>query len=329
LMRVRDVVLTVNREYIKSAAQADEYRTEPPFKLQGSYRNMNRMAERVLAVMNDAELESLIVSSYESDAQTLTTGTEANLLKFKELLDKLTPAERDRWEHIKRAFVQTVKLKGVGTEDKFGQAIVQLSTFSDGLEAIRRAVADGVTRLTERDGDEAERPLRLAPEVEQQAADLVGQVRELRGGLERIGEALAGTQAGPAELLERLVDELRQISAAAGRRGLPVVVREDMSDAEGGESDSAEGPGRPAGPADDQRITVVNKLPRTVMNVLERQFELMQNWLAPLLATATAQTAELQQLRQSLEACLRDYEALVGRLGEARGRRPRGGGRNP
>lgn len=72
---------------------------------------------------------------------------------------------------------------------------------------------------------------------------------------------------------------------------------------------------------DDQRITVVNKLPRTVMNVLERQFELMQNWLAPLLQTATAQTAELQQLRASLEACLRDYESLVGRLEEAKGRR--------
>ena len=46
LIRVRDVVLKVNREYIRSAAQSDEYRTEPPFKLQGSYRNMNRIAEK-------------------------------------------------------------------------------------------------------------------------------------------------------------------------------------------------------------------------------------------------------------------------------------------
>ena len=56
LMRVRDVVLRVNREYIRSAAQADDYRTEPPFKLQGSYRNMNRIAEKVLPMMNDDEL---------------------------------------------------------------------------------------------------------------------------------------------------------------------------------------------------------------------------------------------------------------------------------
>ena len=49
LLRVRDAVLRVNRAYIRSAAQADAYRTEPPFKLQGSYRNMNRIAERVAA----------------------------------------------------------------------------------------------------------------------------------------------------------------------------------------------------------------------------------------------------------------------------------------
>ena len=49
LMRVRDVVLTVNDQYIRSAAQADAYRTEPAFKLQGSYRDMNKIAERSCA----------------------------------------------------------------------------------------------------------------------------------------------------------------------------------------------------------------------------------------------------------------------------------------
>ena len=91
LIRVRDVVLGVNREYIRSAAQVDDYRTEPPFKLQGSYRNMNRIAEQVSPVMNDSELQTLILSQYEQDAQTLTTGAEANLLKFKELGGWATP----------------------------------------------------------------------------------------------------------------------------------------------------------------------------------------------------------------------------------------------
>ena len=86
LYTVRQVVLKVNQQYIKSAAQADEYRTEPPFLLQGSYRNMNRIAGRTLPVMNDDELWTLILSSYEQDAQTLTSGAESNMLKFKELL---------------------------------------------------------------------------------------------------------------------------------------------------------------------------------------------------------------------------------------------------
>ena len=46
LLFARDVLLKVNAQYIASAAQADEYRTEPPFKLQGSYRDMNKIAER-------------------------------------------------------------------------------------------------------------------------------------------------------------------------------------------------------------------------------------------------------------------------------------------
>ena len=37
------------------------------------------------------ELNTLIVSHYENQAQTLTTGAEANLLKFRELIDQLTP----------------------------------------------------------------------------------------------------------------------------------------------------------------------------------------------------------------------------------------------
>ncbi|MFM9746164.1 hypothetical protein ACKI2C_52295, partial [Streptomyces brasiliscabiei] len=49
LMTIRNTVLKVNAQYIASAAQDNNYRTEPPFKLQGSYRNMNKMAEKVVA----------------------------------------------------------------------------------------------------------------------------------------------------------------------------------------------------------------------------------------------------------------------------------------
>ena len=82
LLRVRDVVLRVNEEYIRSAAQADAYRTEPAFKLQGSYRNMNRLAEKVSPVMNDAELEELIstlLSQRSADAHHRHRGEPAEV----------------------------------------------------------------------------------------------------------------------------------------------------------------------------------------------------------------------------------------------------------
>ena len=144
LLRVRDVVLRVNRAYIRSAAQADAYRTEPPFKLQGSYRNMNRIAERVAPVMNDAELQTLIVSNYEQDAQTLTTDNEANVLKFKELMGILTTEETQRWDAIKYAFVENVRMAGMDSDDQVGQVMRQLASMRDGLESIRQVIAKAI-----------------------------------------------------------------------------------------------------------------------------------------------------------------------------------------
>ncbi|WP_222931521.1 DNA repair ATPase [Xanthovirga aplysinae] len=74
LLKVRDIVLKVNMQYIYSASQAEEYRKEPPFKLQGSYRNMNKMVEKISAIMNEKELKSVILSHYEGESQTLTSG---------------------------------------------------------------------------------------------------------------------------------------------------------------------------------------------------------------------------------------------------------------
>ncbi len=51
---------------------------------------MNKIAEKIVAIMNDDELDSLILSHYEGESQTLTSGAEANMLKFKEIIGKLT-----------------------------------------------------------------------------------------------------------------------------------------------------------------------------------------------------------------------------------------------
>jgi hypothetical protein len=145
LLRVRDVVLRVNEEYIASAAQADAYRTEPPFKLQGSYRNMNRLAEKVSAVMNDAEVEALIQQHYQNEAQTLTKGAEANLLKLKELTNALTPEQAARWEEIKKTFRKNLVLGGNGSNDPVTQVVQRLSACYDGIAAIREVLAAGLS----------------------------------------------------------------------------------------------------------------------------------------------------------------------------------------
>lgn len=141
LLRVRDVVLRANEEYIRSAAQSDAYRTEPAFKLQGSYRNMNRLAEKVAPVMNDAELEELLSSYYRNESQTLTTGAEANLLKFKELTGKLTPDESARWDEIKKTFKKNQLLGGTGEDDPVSRVVAKLAAFYDGLSGIKEVLA--------------------------------------------------------------------------------------------------------------------------------------------------------------------------------------------
>ncbi len=135
LIRIRDVILTVNSAYIASAGQADAYRTEPPFLLQGSYRNMNRLAEKIVPVMNDAELEALIADHYRNEAQTLTTGAEANLLKLRELLGKLTPEEKTRWEEIKKTFTRNLLVAGGDDNDPVTQVIRQLSSIQATIQA--------------------------------------------------------------------------------------------------------------------------------------------------------------------------------------------------
>jgi hypothetical protein len=90
---------------------------------------MNRIAGRVLPIMNDQELWTLIYSTYEQDAQTLTTGTESNLLKFRELTGRLGPEQAQRWEDIKKTFGRNLLLGG-DAEDNVGKVVRQLNAFS-------------------------------------------------------------------------------------------------------------------------------------------------------------------------------------------------------
>jgi len=132
LFKVQDTVLKVNQQYIASAAQEDKYRVTPRFLLQGSYRNMNKLAEKVSAVMNDEELEELINDHYRGEAQLLTSGTEANMLMLGEVRGKLNDEHAVRWEQIKKDFLRDKAMGGDSTDS--GQKIA--SQLADLVESM-------------------------------------------------------------------------------------------------------------------------------------------------------------------------------------------------
>jgi hypothetical protein len=287
LMRVRDIILAVNREYIRSAAQSDDYRTEPPFKLQGSYRNMNRIAEKVVPIMNDKELQTLILSSYENDAQTLTSDQEANMLKFKELMGIITPTEANRWDDIKRTFSQNVKLRGVDAGSEVAQVLVQLGSLNDGLHSIRRALVDGIGQLAAPDEE--------AAEAQQQVARVVEELQSLNNGMNSIGtvlnsgvDRLSQSANTPSALsAEALAPLLKQLQESASTK--------DVSD-------------------ETRRLIVQYRLPKEVVGVLQHQFNLMQAWMLPILNAANLQSSDIQRLQASLNETLNSYATLVEHL---------------
>lgn len=139
MFAIQQVILQVNQAYIASAGQDDNYRVEPAFKLQGSYRNMNKMTEKLSAVMNDDELNQLIDDHYLGEAQLLTKGTESNLLKLAELRGVMTGEQRERWQRIKADFLRN-KAMGGDSNDIGNRIVAQLVDMVNGLQNVNSQV---------------------------------------------------------------------------------------------------------------------------------------------------------------------------------------------
>ncbi len=132
LLVVQEIVLKVNKQYIYSAGQDDAYRKEPPFLLQGSYRNMNKLAEKILPIMNEDEVKQVILDHYTDEAQLLTTGAEFNLLRFKEMVDWFEEAaEEQRLEYIRKTFQRNKALGAVEEGDPVSRLMGQINLFND------------------------------------------------------------------------------------------------------------------------------------------------------------------------------------------------------
>ncbi len=201
LMQVRDIVFRVNQQYIASAAQDDAYRTEPPFKLQGSYRNMNKLAEKLSPAMNDADIEQLMRDHYQGESQLLTAGAEENLLKLAELLGRQTEAEMARWEQIKHDYRRNKSLGGADSE--VGVRVV--AQLHDLVEGVR-----GLSTLGQAQGAQ-----------QRIGQDVVARLDALAAGLRGLAEAAAQRPAesatapgeGSDEHWPALIDLLQRIAS--------------------------------------------------------------------------------------------------------------------
>ena len=212
LLRVRDVILRVNREYIDSAAQSDDYRTEPAFKLQGSYRDMNKIAERIVPIMNDNELEVLIMSHYENQAQTLTTGAEANLLKFRQMTGTMTPEQETRWEEICRTYKRNQVLGAAGGDDQMSQVIAQMATFSDGLGGIGNSLDKGLKQMLAKEAEKSdgfqEITVREITRVVGELSKFNETIESMKASYEKHGEAIANL---PRHISEQKIEVVNKI----------------------------------------------------------------------------------------------------------------------
>ena len=148
MFKAQDVLLKVNQQYIESASMDDAYRTEPRFQLQGSYRNMAKLAEKIVSAMNEDELNRMIEDHYIGEAQTLTTGAEHNILKLAELRGVMTEEQQQRWAAIKKDFAR-VKMMGGAEDDPISRVTGQLTGLTDKLEGIQIAMEDNAA-ITDR-----------------------------------------------------------------------------------------------------------------------------------------------------------------------------------
>ena len=187
-----------------------------------------------------------------------------------------------------------------------------MSSFTDGLESIRRAMTDGMAAMAEEDDDSAV--------LEGHVTQLVAQISGLREGLDAIHGSLAdGIPAlvTAAQAAERVTPapiaevepppQQPEPESQVTKIPAPEVVDAPFDQQQDDEEPATTGDNR-------HKITVVNKMPRSIYNVLQQQFELMNSWMKPLLDASNSQSADIKTLRSQLHQCLKDYKQMLRRI---------------
>lgn len=198
LRAVQRVVLSVNQAYVESANTDDKYRTEPAFKLQGSYRNMAKLTERVVAAMTPAEVEALLDDHYRGESQTLTTGAENNLLKLAELRGRLTPEQAARIAEVRRTF-KRVQTSGGDESDPVVRVVGTLAGIAEQIDRLGAHLAEGGGKQTAPALARIADQLAALPTALQGAAGTPTALTEIANCLLELGKGLAGIRASLAQ----------------------------------------------------------------------------------------------------------------------------------
>ncbi len=300
VLRVQEVLLAVNREYIRSASMDDDYRTEPPFQLQGSYRNMNKLAEKIVPVMNDAELEALLVDHYLGEAQTLTSGAEQNLLKLSELRGQMTEAEQARWTEIKDAFARR-RMMGGDDDDPVVRVTSQLIRLGDSVGSIGESIREAAdeSRIRQKSWEQALVTRREA-QVETDAALVAARDDE--------GERDAAADA-PA-LADALAQTLGPVLAQLEATLVTLSNRQTLADS----APSAAARDVAAGSAEDDAADKVATL-------AARQSEIIEVGLLPVLRSMNQNLKISRAVWERLEGVQRRLDALAGKSAAKRAKK--------
>ena len=196
-------------------------------------------------------------------------------------------------------FQRNQTLRGVDDQDRVSQAIGQLSLCAEGLAELRRAVAGGFEQwaITTRELSATRLPEPTSP-VESHRE----QLESIAGNLALLRSTLAEPPSAPSDGSPNdALNVLRTLAAELKSQRPAVRVTSDEEPVAGAENIPAQ-------------ITIVNKIPTTLLNVLRQQFQLMEDWLRPLQTNAVQQSADMTRLSETLERCLKEYSQLVGRI---------------
>ena len=66
----------------------------------------------------------------------------------------------------------------------------------------------------------------------------------------------------------------------------------------------------------------MHRVPKEILAVLTNQFQLMDQWMKPVLESTNQNNTAIKELQGTLESCLGSYSALIAELEESKGRQP-------